>query len=86
MTLADMLMLTITSGIAVLFIYSAWSPDWLSNRWTPARLIRESRGVMAVRFFFIVAALGIIALAIVQWMRTGESAQGFTPIYTTHLF
>ena len=73
MTSADWLMLSITLGIAALFIYSMWSPDWLASRWTPARLVRDSNGVMAVRLFFAVAALGAIALAVVQWMRAGES-------------
>ncbi len=72
MTTTDLLMLAITVGIAMLFVYSTWSPDWLAKRWTPARLIRESRGEMAVRWFFAAAALGAIALAIVQWMRAGE--------------
>jgi hypothetical protein len=69
---ADMLMLAITLGIAALFSYSSFAPDWLSRRWTPARLIREARGENAVRWFFAVAALGAIVLAVAQWMRTGE--------------
>jgi hypothetical protein len=70
-------MLTISVGIAALFAYSTWNPEWLSSRWTPARLIRQSRGRTAVRWFFAAAALGALALAIVQWKRGGEYPRGF---------
>lgn len=77
MTLTDLLMLTISVGLAALFGYSTWNPEWLSRRWTPARLIRESRGLTAVRWFFAAAALGALVLAIIQWKRGGEYPRGF---------
>jgi hypothetical protein len=75
-----MLMLAISLGLASIFTYSAWSPDWLSTRWTPARLIRESRGILAVRWFFAAAAIGALALALVQWKRAGESPRSMNQI------
>ena len=74
LSLVDAFMMTLNLGISALFAYSAWSPDWLTKRWTPARIIYDSRGDLAVRCFFVLAALGLLGLAAIQWLRAGETS------------
>lgn len=81
MNLADTFMLGITLGIAGLFIYSTFSPRWLSAHWTPARLLLDSRGQKAVRVFFCLVAVSALVLAWVQWSRMQKLDLPTTAIY-----
>jgi len=69
----DWLMLAVTIGVSVFFLYSTFNPKWMMEHWTPARWVNARLGERGARIFFLCVALALAALAIVEAIRFKSS-------------